>query len=168
MSHEPQDGAIDEELPLLMPNDQVASTALVNFVVPPEWDAGSAARFDELSEKEALSSATSEEIEELDGLSVLRRRAIVPRTGQEVMREHEQGRCHSCSRISKTGARTRCSTLPVLASRLWRSITLTRDYGIARVMSIRICFSLGITVAIPSRCLQSAIENLKSQLSLFP
>jgi hypothetical protein len=64
---------------------------LVDFAIPPDWDAGSAARFDELAEKEALGVATLEEIEQLGGLSTLRRRAIVPRTGQEVMREYEQG-----------------------------------------------------------------------------
>ena len=93
VSHQPGDGAIDQELLTIpVPKEQeLASTPPANFLIPPEWNARSAARFDQLVEKEALGFATPEDIEQLEGLSTLRRRAIVPRTGQEVMREYEQG-----------------------------------------------------------------------------
>jgi len=92
VSHEPGDGAIDQELTIPMPKEQeLASTSPANFLIPPEWDAGSAARFEQLVEKEALGLVTPDDIEQLEGLSALRRLAIVPRTGEEVMREYEQG-----------------------------------------------------------------------------
>ena len=92
VSHEHEEDAIDQELTVFMPKEQqLETTPPGSFLIPPEWDASSAARFNDLVEKEALGLASSEDIEQLEGLSALRRRALVPRTGQEVMREYEQG-----------------------------------------------------------------------------
>jgi hypothetical protein len=92
VSHEPDDGTIDHAFTVFEPEgQQLATTAPVSFLIPPEWNGGSAASFNDLVEKEALGLATPQDIEQLEGLSALRRRAIVPRTGQEVMREYEQG-----------------------------------------------------------------------------
>jgi hypothetical protein len=92
VSYEHEEGAIDQELTVFLPKEQqLATTPPASFLIPPEWDPSSAARFNHLVEKEALGLASSEDIEQLEGLSALRRRALVPRTGQEVMREYEQG-----------------------------------------------------------------------------
>lgn len=63
----------------------------ITFAVPQQWNTKSAGRFKDLVEREAMGVATPDEIAQLEALSALRRRAVIPRTGEEVLREYEQG-----------------------------------------------------------------------------
>jgi len=61
------------------------------MAVPQIWDSTSARLFDRLAEKEALGTANKSELDELENLSAMRRQSEMPRTGEEVLREYEQG-----------------------------------------------------------------------------
>jgi hypothetical protein len=69
--------------------EQDVSTA-VNFPIAAVWDNAVERRFLTLVDREARNIATINEIEELEGLSDMRRRSELPRTGDEVLREYEQ------------------------------------------------------------------------------
>ena len=61
------------------------------ITIPSIWDSTSARLFDRLAEKEALGTANKSELNELENLSAIRRQSEMPRTGEEVLREYEQG-----------------------------------------------------------------------------
>src|SRR5437870_9073679 len=84
--------AIDEDFRVFAPEEQQLQVSPpVTFALPQEWNTRSVARFKDLVEKEALGTATPEELEQLERLSGLRRHGVIPRTGEEVLREYEQG-----------------------------------------------------------------------------
>jgi hypothetical protein len=83
---------IDEDFRVFAGEEQQSEASPpATFAFPQEWNTKSAARFKDLVEKEALGTAMPEEIAQLESLAGLRRRAVIPRTGEEVLREYEQG-----------------------------------------------------------------------------
>jgi hypothetical protein len=80
------------EIPLAIDFQETAEiNAPTTFPVQIEWDNATAHRFKQLAEREALGIASSEEIKELEYLSGIRRRSEAPRSGEDVLREYEQG-----------------------------------------------------------------------------
>jgi hypothetical protein len=80
------------EIPVAIEFEETGEiNAPTTFRVQPEWDKTTAHRFKQLAEREALGVASSEEIEELEYLSEIRRRSEAPRSGEDVLREYEQG-----------------------------------------------------------------------------
>jgi hypothetical protein len=74
-----------------MPLNETEVSAPMTFPLELEWNSVSRNRFRILAKREALETATDEDLAELESLSHLRRKNESTRTGEEVMREYEQG-----------------------------------------------------------------------------
>lgn len=72
-------------------DDDVEVTPTARMAVQAEWNRTAQRFFSELVMKEALGSATEEEMNELESLTDLRRQSEMARSGEEVLREYEQG-----------------------------------------------------------------------------
>lgn len=72
-------------------DDEAEVIRAAMMVIPQIWDSTSSRLFDRLAEKEALGTANKSELNELENLSAMRRQSEMPRTGEEVLREYEQG-----------------------------------------------------------------------------
>jgi hypothetical protein len=72
-------------------DDEAEAIRAPMMTIPQIWDSASVRLFDRLAEKEALGTANKSELDELENLSAMRRQSEMPRTGEEVLREYEQG-----------------------------------------------------------------------------
>ncbi len=71
--------------------DDAVAIRAPTIAISPIWDSATARLFDWLAEKEALGTANESELNELESLSATRRQSEMPRSGEEVLREYEQG-----------------------------------------------------------------------------
>lgn len=83
---------VDPDLvPTIGAADDIEVTPKARMAVQTQWDRSARTFFSRLVVKESLGSASQEEMRELESLTNLRRQSEMARSGEEVLRDYEQG-----------------------------------------------------------------------------